>query len=77
MHQSNLRHVLQLIKLHIFCRERATDLKMVLDDVCITDVFFGWELAAAIEAKQVAAKEERDTFVVEKVEQDTQSAIIR
>ena len=45
--------------------------------MCALQIFFLWELAAAIEAKQVAALEERATFVVEKVEQDTQSDIIR
>ena len=38
----------------------------------------GKEFTAAIEAKQVAAQEaERAKFVVEKAEQDKQSAVIR
>lgn len=44
----------------------------------ITTLTFGREFTAAIEAKQVAAQEaERAKFVVEKAEQDKQSAIIR
>lgn len=51
---------------------------MALDDVSITTLTFGKEFTAAIEAKQVAAQEaERAKFVVEKAEQDKQSAIIR
>jgi hypothetical protein len=49
-----------------------------LDDVSITNLTFGHEFTAAIEAKQVAAQDaERAKFVVEKAEQDKRSAIIR
>ncbi|CAA2981456.1 prohibitin-1, mitochondrial-like [Olea europaea subsp. europaea] len=58
--------------------ERAAYFNMALDDVSITTLTFGKEFTAAIEAKQVAAQEaERAKFVVEKAEQDKQSAIIR
>ncbi|KAK4486965.1 hypothetical protein RD792_006280 [Penstemon davidsonii] len=58
--------------------ERAAYFNMALDDVSITGLTFGREFTAAIEAKQVAAQEaERAKFVVEKAEQDKQSAIIR
>ncbi|XP_057792420.1 prohibitin-1, mitochondrial-like [Salvia miltiorrhiza] len=58
--------------------ERAAYFNMALDDVSITTLTFGREFTAAIEAKQVAAQEaERAKFVVEKAEQDKQSAIIR
>ncbi|KZV54211.1 prohibitin-1, mitochondrial-like [Dorcoceras hygrometricum] len=58
--------------------ERATYFNIALDDVSITSLTFGKEFTAAIEAKQVAAQEaERAKFVVEKAEQDKQSAIIR
>ncbi|KAG6404902.1 hypothetical protein SASPL_132479 [Salvia splendens] len=58
--------------------ERAANFNMALDDVSITSLTFGREFTAAIEAKQVAAQEaERAKFVVEKAEQDKQSAIIR
>ncbi|XP_073058377.1 prohibitin-1, mitochondrial-like [Primulina eburnea] len=58
--------------------ERAAFFNMALDDVSITGLTFGMEFTAAIEAKQVAAQEaERAKFVVDKAEQDKQSAIIR
>ncbi|KAM7498059.1 hypothetical protein LguiA_022473 [Lonicera macranthoides] len=58
--------------------ERAINFNIALDDVSITSLTFGREFTAAIEAKQVAAQEaERAKFVVEKAEQDKQSAIIR
>lgn len=51
---------------------------IALDDVSITNLTFGREFTAAIEAKQVAAQDaERAKFVVEKAEQDKRSAIIR
>ncbi|KAL5725901.1 Prohibitin-1 [Ranunculus cassubicifolius] len=49
-----------------------------LDDVSITNLTFGKEFTAAIEAKQIAAEEaERAKFVVEKAEQDKKGAVIR
>ncbi|XP_078431436.1 prohibitin-1, mitochondrial-like [Wolffia australiana] len=58
--------------------ERASHFNIALDDVSITSLTFGKEFTSAIEAKQVAAQEaERAKFVVEKAEQDKQSAIIR
>lgn len=59
-------------------QERATSFNIALDDVSITNLTFGREFTAAIEAKQVAAQDaERAKFVVEKAEQDKRSAIIR
>ncbi|XP_059670316.1 prohibitin-1, mitochondrial-like [Cornus florida] len=58
--------------------ERAATFNIALDDVSITNLTFGKEFTAAIEAKQIAAQEaERAKFVVEKAEQDKRSAIIR
>ncbi|XP_058777133.1 prohibitin-2, mitochondrial-like [Vicia villosa] len=58
--------------------ERAANFNIALDDVSITTLTFGKEFTATIEAKQVAAQEaERAKFVVEKVEQDKRSAVIR
>ena len=58
--------------------ERAASFNIALDDVSITNLTFGREFTAAIEAKQVAAQEaERAKFVVQKAEQDKRSAIIR
>eukprot|EP00271_Cylindrocystis_brebissonii_P009352 TRINITY_DN24141_c0_g1_i1.p1 TRINITY_DN24141_c0_g1~~TRINITY_DN24141_c0_g1_i1.p1 ORF type:complete len:303 (+),score=62.65 TRINITY_DN24141_c0_g1_i1:208-1116(+) len=59
-------------------QERAASFNIALDDVSITNLTFGREFTAAIEAKQVAAQEaERARYVVEKAEQDKKSAIIR
>eukprot|EP00850_Spirogloea_muscicola_P014286 SM000101S09284 [mRNA] locus=s101:315506:317362:- [translate_table: standard] len=59
-------------------QERAQSFNIALDDVSITQLTFGREFTAAIEAKQVAAQEaERAKFVVEKAEQDKKSAVIR
>lgn len=58
--------------------QRAANFNIALDDVSITALTFGKEFTSAIEAKQIAAQEaERAKFVVEKAEQDKQSAIIR
>ncbi|XP_047337902.1 prohibitin-1, mitochondrial-like [Impatiens glandulifera] len=58
--------------------ERAAFFNVALDDVSITNLTFGKEFTAAIEAKQVAAQEaERAKFVVDKAEQDKRSAVIR
>jgi prohibitin 2 len=58
--------------------ERAANFNIALDDVSITNLTFGGEFTAAIEAKQVAAQDaERAKFVVEKAEQDKRSAVIR
>lgn len=59
-------------------QERAASFNIALDDVSITNLTFGREFTAAIEAKQVAAQEaERAKFVVEKAEQDKRGAVIR
>ncbi|KAF0901858.1 hypothetical protein E2562_006479 [Oryza meyeriana var. granulata] len=58
--------------------ERANNFNIALDDVSITSLSFGKEFTHAIEAKQVVVQEaERAKFIVEKVEQDKRSAIIR
>mmetsp|Transcript_23123 Transcript_23123/g.59426 ORF Transcript_23123/g.59426 Transcript_23123/m.59426 type:complete len:273 (-) Transcript_23123:264-1082(-) len=58
--------------------KRADEFHIVLEDVAITDLRFGTEFTAAIEAKQVAQQEsERAKFVVLKAEQEKQAAVIR
>ncbi|KAL5699653.1 Prohibitin-1 [Ranunculus cassubicifolius] len=58
--------------------KRAAQFNIAVDDVSITDLTFGKEFTAAIEAKQIAAQEaERAKFIVEKAEQDKKSAVIR
>lgn len=57
---------------------RAHEFHIVLEDVAITDLRFGTEFTAAIEAKQVAQQEsERARFIVQKVEQEKMAAVIR
>lgn len=58
--------------------ERATEFKIVLDDVSITHLAFSKEFTQAIEAKQVAQQDaERSKFIVMKAEQEKLAAIIR
>eukprot|EP01135_Chromosphaera_perkinsii_P012329 Nk52_evm1s2636 gene=Nk52_evmTU1s2636 len=58
--------------------QRAHDFNITLDDVSITDLSFGKEYTAAVEAKQVAQQEaQRATFIVEKAEQDKQQKIVQ
>jgi prohibitin 2 len=57
---------------------RAANFNIVLDDVSITQLTFSKEYTSAVEAKQVAQQDaERAKFVVEKAEQDKQSAVIK
>ena len=57
---------------------RAAHFSIVLDDVSITNLTFSREYTSAVEAKQVAQQDaERAKFIVEKAEQDKQSAIIK
>ncbi|KAK0175172.1 hypothetical protein PV327_008945 [Microctonus hyperodae] len=56
--------------------ERAKDWNIVLDDVSITELSFGKEYTAAVEAKQVAQQEaQRAAFVVERAKQEKQQKI--
>lgn len=58
--------------------QRATEFNLVFDDVSITQLSFGKEYTAAVEAKQVAQQEaERARFVVDKAMQEKRSVIIR
>merc|ERR1740138_713773 len=58
--------------------ERATEFNLVFDDVSITQLSFGKEYTAAVEAKQVAQQEaERARFVVDKAIQEKRSTIIK
>ncbi|XP_056630744.1 prohibitin-2 [Diorhabda sublineata] len=58
--------------------ERAQDFNIILDDVSITDLSFGKDYAAAVEAKQVAQQEaQRAAFVVEKAKQERQQKIVQ
>ena len=57
---------------------RAGYFGIKLEDVSITQLSFGREYTAAVEAKQVAQQEaERARYVVEKAEQEKRSAIVR
>jgi len=58
--------------------ERAKDFHVILDDVSITDLSFGREYTAAVEAKQVAQQEaQRAQFIVEKAKQERQQKIVQ
>lgn len=58
--------------------ERARQFNIIIDDVSITDLTFGVEYTAAIEAKQVAQQEaERAKFLVKQAIQDKKSTIIK
>jgi prohibitin 2 len=65
-----------LIRDHLV--ERAKDFSIILDDVSITDLSFGREYTAAVEAKQVAQQEaQRAQFYVEQAIQEKQEKIVR
>jgi len=58
--------------------ERARDFSINVRDVSITDLQFGAEFKAAVEAKQVAQQDaERARYLVEKAMQDKRSIIIK
>jgi prohibitin 2 len=56
---------------------RAEDFWLILDDVSITDLSFGTEYTAAVEAKQVAQQNaQRSALMVEKAKQERQQKIV-
>jgi len=58
--------------------DRARDFNIILDDVAITELSFGREYAAAVEAKQVAQQEaQRAAFVVDRALQEKQQKIVQ
>lgn len=58
--------------------DRARDFNIILDDVAITELAFGKEYTAAVEAKQVAQQEaQRAQFVVEKAKQERLQKIVQ
>ena len=58
--------------------ERAKDFNIILDDVAITELSFGREYAAAVEAKQIAQQEaQRAAYVVDKAVQEKQQKIVQ
>jgi prohibitin 1 len=57
---------------------RAGNFHLILDDVAITHLSYGREFAKAIENKQVAQQDaERQTYVVQKADQERKASIIR
>lgn len=57
---------------------RAKYFNIVLDDVSITNLTFSREYTSAVEAKQVAQQDaERAKFIVERAQQEKESAIIK
>merc|ERR1712045_50244 len=58
--------------------DRAKDFNIILDDVAITELSFGKEYAAAVEAKQIAQQEaQRAVYVVDKAKQEKQQKIVQ
>lgn len=58
--------------------QRAKYFNIVLDDVSITNLTFSREYTSAVESKQVAQQEaERAKFIVERAQQEKESAIIK
>ena len=58
--------------------DRARDFNIILDDVSITELSFGKEYAAAVEAKQIAQQEaQRAAYLVEKAKQEKQQKIVQ
>jgi len=58
--------------------DRAHDFGIILDDVSITELSFGKEYAAAVEAKQIAQQEaQRASYLVEKAVQEKQQKIVQ
>merc|ERR1719163_2457821 len=58
--------------------DRARDFGIILDDVSITELSFGKEYAAAVEAKQMAQQEaQRASYMVEKAVQEKQQKIVQ
>jgi len=58
--------------------DRARDFGIILDDVSITELSFGKEYAAAVEAKQIAQQEaQRAAYTVERAVQEKQQKIVQ
>jgi len=58
--------------------DRARDFNIILDDVSITELSFGKEYAAAVEAKQIAQQDaQRAAFLVERAKQEKQQKIVQ
>jgi len=57
--------------------DRARDFNIILDDVSLTELSFGKEYAAAVEAKQIAQQEaQRAAYAVERAKQEKQQKIV-
>jgi len=58
--------------------DRARDFNIILDDVALTELSFGKEYAAAVEAKQIAQQEaQRAAYTVERAKQEKQQKIVQ
>lgn len=57
--------------------DRASDFNIILDDVSLTELSFGKEYTAAVEAKQIAQQEaQRAAFLLERAKQERQQKIV-
>lgn len=58
--------------------DRARDFNIILDDVSITELSFGKEYSAAVEAKQIAQQEaQRAAYLVDKAKQEKLQKIVQ
>lgn len=58
--------------------DRARDFNIILDDVSLTELSFGKEYAAAVEAKQIAQQEaQRAAYAVDRAKQEKQQKIVQ
>lgn len=58
--------------------DRARDFNIILDDVSLTELSFGKEYTAAVEAKQIAQQEaQRAAYTVDKAKQERQQKIVQ
>lgn len=58
--------------------DRARDFNIILDDVALTELTFGKEYTAAVEAKQIAQQEaQRAQYIVDKAKQERQQKIVQ
>jgi len=70
------QQVSQLVRKNLI--DRARDFNIILDDVSLTELSFGKEYTAAVEAKQIAQQEaQRAAYTVDKAKQEKQQKIVQ
>lgn len=70
------QQVSQLVRKNLI--DRALDFNIILDDVSLTELSFGKEYTAAVEAKQIAQQEaQRAAYTVDKAKQEKMQKIVQ